>query len=665
MRLSAILFLILSFADAESAVLSATNRNLVLITIDTLRADYLGVNGATRVRTPNLDGLARLGVNFTRARSPVPLTLPAHASILTGQYPPTHGVRDNGSFQLGEEHTTLAELLSREGYQTAAFIGSFVLDRRFGLLQGFDTYDDRVWSQVGDLETLTAERTGESVLESFQAWISRPERSRPFFAWLHLYDPHAPYEPPEPFRSSYPDNPYAGEVAYTDQVIGRVVERLAEHDTPSGTLVAVVGDHGEGLGEHGESTHSLLIYNSTLHVPMLLYGPGLVPQGRVVDDLVRVIDLAPTLLDLLEIEVEMGEGVSLRSRFSDSLTRTSPLTAYSESFYPQLQLGWSPLRGLEAGDERLILAPTPELYDVRRDPEEKRNLASTEASAFQRLKRELVQQLATFEEADSENPMTPDPESQAKLRSLGYLSGGSRGSGWREGPLIDPKDRLDEWQRIQLGVARFNAGDYRGAVQSFEAVLKRDPEILMAYEYLGRSWQQLANQERAEEVYRAALDRELESAELHLSLGRLYREQGDLDRAEKELEISVVLDPRNVQARFELGQTHRQAGRLGQAIEHYRAAVDLNPDYLWAWNGLGMSLASRDESQEALGAFERVVEIDPQGAAGYFNLAVHLESSNLQTRAIKAYERFLKLSEGEDWKMQRQRAIEAIGRLAG
>lgn len=667
MRPSAVFLPLVLICGGVASVGADSNHNLLLITIDTLRADYLGANGSKRVKTPHLDKLARGGVNFTQARTPVPLTLPAHASILTGSYPPTHGVRDNGSDRMAESQRSIAEVLREDGYITAAFVGSFVLDQRFGLAQGFDTYDDRVWSDVSELESLEAERPAGQVARAFEQWLAQRSTNRPFFVWIHLYDPHAPYEPPEPYRSEYPDDPYAGEVAYTDQVIGEILEHLGSDGSRARTVVAVVGDHGEGLGEHGELTHSVLIYNSTLHVPMLLHAPSLLPHGRSVDSLARTIDLAPTLLDYLGLDTALGEGASLRSwiEAGDGETEAEPeLTAYSESLFAEHNLGWSPLRGLESGGKRLIVAPSPELYDLVEDPRETKNLAATEPSHYQAIKGQLVEVLQRLEESsglDSSGAL--DAESLAKLRSLGYLSGTTSDSRNRKGPLVDPKDRMEIWNRLQRGISLFGHGDYRTAARVFAVIVEDDPLILMAHEFLGSCWLRLSEIDRAEKVYGQALDRGLDSPELHRRLGQIHVQRGHLDLAGRELEIAVAMDPRSVEAQFELGQIRRRVGRSTQAIEHYRAALDLNPSYLWAWNGLAMTLSAGGEPQEALVAFRRVVEIDPEGAPGYFNLAVHLERVDRPEESVDAYRRYLELAGDPTSAAQRRQAQAAIDRL--
>jgi choline-sulfatase len=660
----------LALAMATAGLASARSegpRSLLLITLDTLRADHLGCNGSGSVRTPNLDRLAREGVNFTRARSPVPLTLPAHASILTGNYPPTHTVRSNGEYVLPAGQLSLAEVLAARGYRTAAFVASFVLDRRFGLAQGFDHYDDRVWSGVEEIEQTEAERTADEVFAAFADWLASEAGPGPRFVWIHLYDPHAPYAPPEPFRTEYAGNPYAGEVAYTDAVVGRLIDAARGSEQLGEMLIAVVGDHGEGLGEHGEQTHSLLIYNSTLHVPMMLWGPGVLPRGRRVDDLVRIIDLAPTLLDYLGLAAEHGQGVSLRYLVEDRAPQPEEevFTAYSESLYPELALGWSPLRALEDSEYRLIQAPTPELYAMGTDPRETENLARSAAVEHEELRRQLVELVESFAEADGGDAGsvdTLDPETRARLESLGYLasSGPSRPPA---GPPVDPKDKIALWNQIQLGIAQLGSGDPRAAAETFEAVLQSDPDIPLAYEYLGTCWQKLSAADQAEKVYRQAIGRGVESARLHHELGRILLQRGDRKAAERELQAALALDRHSVVAHFDLANLYRTGGQLGLAAEHFNEALRLNPSYLWAWNGLAMTLAQQGAIPEATAAFRRVVDIAPDEAPGVFNLAVHLERAGQSREALTTYRRFLELATNGELGAQRRLAEQAVERL--
>ncbi len=633
--------------------------HLLLITLDTMRADYMSLNGSEHVQTPHLDRLARSGVNFTRARAPVPLTLPSHASILTGNDPPTHGVRDNGGYRLPDNQLTLAEVLEDHGYETSAFIGAFVLDHRFGLSQGFHVYDDRTWSDISMLENLEAERNADAVYGAFSSWLKDYEDEKPFFAWVHFYDPHAPYTPPEPFKSRYADNPYAGEVAYADETVGKILATLEKRGLRERTLVAIVGDHGEGLGEHEEKSHSILIYSSTLHVPMLIHRPGLVPEGRVVPDLTRIIDLAPTLLDYLGISNHLGHGSSLRSLVEGKKKRED-IVAYSESLYPSLNLGWSELRGLESDRYRFILAPTLELYDVTSDPAETKNLAATRGEIAKGMRSQLEALLEKMGTEEGDSSQTIDPETQAMLRSLGYVSGASAAPG---SSAIDPKDRMDVWNQIQLGTLLFGRGEYRSALEALLPALTSEQDNPMVYEYIGSCHMRLEQWSEAETVYRQALARGLESAAFHLNRGLAYFHRKDLVHAEEELEVALAMDDLSVEAYYRLGDVYRVGKRHAAAIEQYRNALEINPSYVYALNGLGMTLATIGRNNEAFDAFEKMVSVDPKGPRGYFNLGALLERMRRKEEALEAYRRFMSLSSEEEFSRERERAASAIQRL--
>jgi tetratricopeptide (TPR) repeat protein len=500
----------------------------------------------------------------------------------------------------------------------------------------------------------------------FKHWLDDRGASSPFFAWVHFYDPHAPYEPPEPYRSRYSDDPYAGEIAYVDDIVGRLVAELESQGLGRRTIVAVVGDHGEGLGEHAEGTHSLLIYNSTLHVPMLIRAPGLIPESRVVNGLTRTIDLAPTLLDLLGVGVSLGQGVSLRSLIDDKTGEEESESravdpVYSESFYPRLHLGWSELRALESGDYKLIQAPEPELYNIARDPGERDNLVSQQP----RIVADLQRQLENLTKGDSvAKAVSLDPEAVDKLRSLGYLSSSSPvPTAAGEGSKTDPKSKMADWGRIQRGIFEFSRGNYAAAASIFEEVSATNSDVLLVYDYLGSSYVGLEQWSRAERVYREALARGLESARFHLDLGLILERRGEPVPAMRELRAALALDSGNVTARFHLGNLLRRAGRMEQAAEQYRQAVDINPDYVYAWNGLGMTLATTGRHPEALAAFRRVVKIDPDGARGYYNLAVQLERMRRPAEAVVAYEDFLVRVEGDGFSAERAQATAAIEQL--
>ena len=655
-------------AVAAGATNDSRTPDLVLITIDTLRADHLSVNGAQNVATPNLDRLARAGVNFSRARSPVPLTLPSHASILTGHYPPTHGIRDNASSRLAESQLTLSEVLRSKGYETAAFLGSFVLDRRFGLNQGFEVYDDHVGEGPEDMEKLEAERSAEDVFSAFDSWLSARESSRPFFAWLHFYDPHAPYNPPEPFTAEYRADPYAGEVAYVDEVIGRVVGRFEEEDSLQKTVIAVVGDHGEGLGEHGERTHSLLIYNSTLHVPMILFAPGRIEPGAQIDSLVRTIDLPPTLLDLLGHPQSFGEGRSLMTLISrgdsDGQAEEPGPSAYSESLYAKLNLGWSSVRGVETDTHRLILGPEAELYDVRVDPKELHDIADVHPEIVSQLRKDLETREADLVKTAAAAP-TVDPETVEQLRSLGYLTGASTPGAviGRDGE-VNPRKYIGDWEHIEKGLLSYARGDFGIAAERFSAVLKSHPDTPLLYEYLGSCYERLGKTAEAERIYREARSRGIESPEFHLGLARVSMEKGDSQAAEEELLNAIELDPLSVVAHHTLGDVYRGGKEFERAQEQYQLALEINPAYVYAWNGLGMTLGSLKDDHGALEAFQQAVNVAPQSPLPYMNLAVQLERMEQIDEARSAYRTFLDLSEGrEELNRERSLAEAALDRL--
>ncbi len=644
-----------------------TSPNLLLITVDTFRGDYLGANGASQNVTPNLDRLAAGGANFTRARASVPLTLPSHASILTGNYPHTHGLRDNAAGALTAESVTLAEVLADRGYASAAFVASFVLDRRFGLGQGFGLYDDRVSSEVAELESVEAERDGGAVVAAFEDWLEAHGGRDPVFAWLHLYDPHAPYAPPEPYRSRYQGHPYAGEIAYTDELIGRALGALESRGLLEDTLIAVIGDHGEGLGEHGETTHALLIYNSTLHVPMLLYSPGLVPAARV-PDLVRSIDLAPTLLDYLGADVDFGEGVSLRSRIErrdDQGGQSSDeISAVSESLYAQSHLGWSPLFALERDRFRLILAPEPELYDLTLDPGETDNRFGAELEVARDLTRQLRQAIDTRAAVRQEDePPAADSAAVAKLRSLGYLSRPGGDSDPSSASAADPKEKIEVWEQLQQAMALYGRGDYPSAARSLESVLRTEREIPIVYEYLGATYMRLERWESVERLYAQASARGIETASMQVDLGVTYSRREAHEPAEEALTKALALDPSSVKAHYHLGELYRVTGRLGDAVAQLREALTINPNYVFAWNALGRTLAQAGRNDAALEAFEQAVEAAPDEIRGVLNLAVQLERMGREREALTTYERCLTLA-GSEFAQAREQAARAVRRLA-
>ena len=390
--------------------------NVLLVTIDTLRVDRVGAYGHAAGLTPTLDRLAAEGLRFDSVRAPAPLTLPSHASLMTGRIPPHHGVRDNGTYRLDAAQPTLAAAIKTAGYQTGAFVGAFVLDARFGLARGFDLYDDQYGQRPALGRLAVVERSAEQVTTRAATWIrSAPG---PWFAWVHLYDPHEPYAPPEPFASTYASMPYDGEVAYADAALGRMLDDLQGAGRLDRTLVVVAADHGEGLGDHGERTHGLFAYDSTLRVPLIVWCRSRI-QPRVLVEPAGLVDVAPTILDLVGIAFPAADGQSLRARVTRAEPSNAASPTYFEALNANLTRNWAPLTGVAAGGLKLIDLPVPELYDLRADPGETQNLYAGRQEDARRLEQMLD---AVSSSAATTKGDAVDSETAARLRSLGYVA---------------------------------------------------------------------------------------------------------------------------------------------------------------------------------------------------------------------------------------------------
>ena len=414
---------------------------VVVVTLDTTRADRLSLYGFMNVSLPHLERLAQEGVAFDQATSVAPLTLPAHTSLFTGLLPPNHGVRDNADNALAEAHTTLAETLLARGFRTGAFVGSIVLDPARGLKQGFERYQA---VPAGGRQTPgPRQRRADEVMNDAIRWLDTVAGSR-FFLWTHLYDPHRPYDPPEPYRSTYGHNLYVGEIAFADSQIGRLLQALEQRHLLDRTVVVVVGDHGESLGGHGERDHGVFIYEEVIRVPLIVRAPALRPTR--IGEIVRLTDVMPTVLDLLDVPSPPGDGVSLVDWMNGS-RRDLNLEAYSESLYPE-RLGWSPLRALRAGKFKLIDAPRPELYDLEDDSVEEKNVYDDRRA----LAEQMTARLAAVAKGHG-STSTPQPgpgvtpELQAQLASLGYLSSAGKRDSSSRASRPDPKDCIDSYTR--------------------------------------------------------------------------------------------------------------------------------------------------------------------------------------------------------------------------
>jgi len=547
------------FACAASAALGACTSaheasppaSVLLVTVDTLRADRVGAYGDAAARTPRLDALAREGTLFEAAFSPVPLTLPAHATLITGLLPPQHGVRGNGSFALGPDPRTLAEALKRRGLATAAFVGGFPLARRFGLARGFDVYDDAMERAPG-LHFDFAERRADRVVAQATAWLART--AGPAFLWVHLYDPHAPYDPPEGYRAA---DPYRGEIAFADAMLGRLLDAWDARPGPS--VVAVTSDHGEAFGEHGEESHGLFVYDTTLRVPLVLREPDRRAPQRVAAS-VGLVDVAATLAELAGAEALPGQSL-LRPAPRGDAPAARPL--YAETLAPRLDFGWSELRSLREGRYKYIRAPRAELYDLTSDPAEGQNLLESRPELAARMSAALDASLDRL--GDAESRRGPDPEAAERLRALGYVQGPEgRGSG------DDPKDRLEVARLIARAVGPFETP--RELVAAYHEIARRDPQNPLVRFRLADALLREGRAGEAVEHFRKVVESQPRSADPFVGLATALAQLGRVAEAKRILEQALEVDATSGQAHFNLGELARLRGDTAEARRRYESA---------------------------------------------------------------------------------------------
>ncbi len=645
------------------------DRNVLVVTIDTLRADALGAYGG-RASTPNLDALAAQGARFTFAHAHAVVTLPSHTSIMTGQYPYTHGVRDNNGYRVPADAATLATIMRAAGFSTGAFVGAFPLDQRFGLGRGFDVYDDRI-SEVGTtVDFALPERRADSVVSAAVAWMGRQQSK--WLTWVHVFDPHAPYQPPAEYAARYPGEPYAGEVAWTDAALGPLFEALAREPRP--TLVIITSDHGESLGEHGELTHGIFAYEATLRVPLIVAEivPGATrpARGVTVTAPVRHVDLLPTVLDAVGLAPADGlAGRSLRHVIAGTDDTDRP--AYFEAMTATLGRGWAPLRGVLTGTDKYIDLPIPELYALADDPHEQRNQTST-AGARAGVS---LNMLRTFNMAP---PGPPGAETAAvldRLRALGYVGGTTAAIRERYTEADDPKRLIGLDQLLHEAGDLFARGRLPEAAQKFADVIARRPDTADAYRYLafvqweaGRPAEAIATLERA--LARGITQRDVrvklglylaqmgeaaraitilesmspDDSEVLNALGIAYGEDGRTDHARRTFERALVVDPTSGLAHQNLATLHLRAGNLASAEAELRLALSIDPSLPGAHTALGVVLSRTGRRTEALDAWRRAVALDPSELDALYNLTVQLFAAGQVDEARRMGDRYLSIA---------------------
>ncbi len=611
--------------------------NVLVITLDTLRADHVGSYGYAAAKTPVLDALAARGARFASATTTTPLTLSAHTSLFTGTWPTSHGVRDNTGFHVDDSVTTLAEVLKGRGYRTGGFVGAFVLDARWGIAQGFDRYFDEfdLGEDVGPgLDAI--QRRGAEVVDAASTWLREPATT-PFFAWVHLYDPHSPYDAPPEFASAFPatrDGAYDAEIAYTDAQVGRLLAMLEADGRLDNTIVVVMADHGEQLGEHREQSHGFFVYDAAVQVPLIIAGPGI--GARVVPDQVRIVDVMPTVLDLLGVEVpSVVQGTSLRPALGG---QRQELLAFSESWYPRFHYGWSELRAVRDGRYKFILAPRRELYDLTTDPKELTNLAGSESARADTLERALRALVAKNSAAGAvKGPQPVDAAAEQRLRALGYV-GGSSAKNLDERPRRDPKDTIELYNLLLQAGGDSEAGRYDEAAAKVQQALAVDPDIIEAYSRLGNIYEKAGKHAEAAAEYRRALTLDPEHLLSTFNLALAYRALGKIDEAIVGFERSQQLDPRSGRAHFQLGDIYMQRGDPAKALEVLTRGLALDVDrapFLVKLAEAHLELKQFDDAERAL---TEAIQLRADVPRGQYNLALVLEQRGRGAEARAAYE---------------------------
>jgi arylsulfatase A-like enzyme/Tfp pilus assembly protein PilF len=608
--------------------------DVFLVTIDTLRADHVHCYGYDRVETPALDGLAKEGIRFTAAFTPSPITNTSHTTILTGLLPVHHGVTDF-AVPLAASHLTLAEMLKKKGYHTGAFIGAVILDSKTlapGLDRGFDFYDNFPEHTDTKARWGRVERRGMDVVKDAETWL-HAHPAGPHFVWVHLYDPHDPYEPPTPYSETYKDHLYDGEIAYADSALANFLAFVKKAGWYENSLIIVVGDHGEGLGEHHENTHGIFLYDSTTHVPLIVKLPAKSGAGKVVDAQVRTMDIVPTALDVVHASVPSGlDGASLRPYFVG--TDTKSRIAYGETDYP-LRFGWAPLRSVRADGFKLIQAPRSELYDLRTDPGELQNTYQATNSAAVKLQPMLSEVYSKAPAATSADGATTEG-AKNDLKALGYTTANNVAN---LTGLPDPKDKIEEQNLLHTAMMAADDGRSADARDALEKVLQLDPKSPTALRQLGELELQAGDFAKAAEHLKRAREVRPEDATAAFYEGQARSKIGDFAGARDALEASLKLTPGQLEARLLLGNAYLGLKDAKAAADQFEAAQLLDAKSAAAQIGLARAQVIAGSFADAVQQLEPLTASEPNNAQVFETLAQAYQGLGKTAEAQKAADR--------------------------
>jgi len=626
-----------SLVHGSPAVKITPGANILVITLDTTRADRIGIYGYQPGQTPNIDAIARKGVRFENAYTPVPLTLPAHCSLFTGDIPLAHGVRNNGRYRLPAQSDTLAEILQRRGFTTAAFVSSFTLESRFGLDQGFAVYNDNLPVKKGQVKTYSSERTADLVFADFAAWFEnhcREDKNKKFFAWVHFFDPHMPYTPPEPFKTLFQQNPYDGEIAFMDVYIGKIMALLEEKQVLANTLTVIVGDHGEAFGEHGEFGHMMFCYEENLRVPLVFYAPGRLPENKSIADRANLVDVMPTILDFLAIPIQPvpghvpgpePSGISLLPLIAGAAAKER--TFYIESVFPAEALGCAPVKGLIKGEYKFIDLPHPELYHLATDPGEKENLFFKQNAVARQLKQTLAQLIKQYEPPIGQPGRELSAEEERKLKSLGYFSFSSKNA--NAANLPDPKEKIGSLTEFVVGSRLKGEGKTNEAIVYFNRAIELNPTFSWPYSMLAQAYLESGKIEGALDVLKKGIAQNPGEYQLKIDYALLLKKQARWDEA---IEILKEL-PRQEggivdvgpEVYYILGDLYSEKGDAANAISNYRPAALAEPENFVIKQKLVYLLHQSQKYPEALEIYRDLEKATPGDTGLLLNMAILYE----------------------------------------
>jgi arylsulfatase A-like enzyme/Flp pilus assembly protein TadD len=675
--ISCFLFGGILFSSSDNLITEDKNPlNVLLITVDTLRADRLSCYSKEHLTTPNIDSLASRGVLFTRAFAHTSTTLPSHTNILLGTTPLYHGVHDNSNFIVREEFTSLAEYLKTYGYSTAAIIGAYPLDSRFGISQGFDLYDDDY--DVRDIKTDTGgERIAELVVDRAVQWLK--QQNSPWFLWVHCWDPHAPYDPPEPFKSKFSGDPYDGEMAYVDHEMGRLFDYLNKNDLWDSSLVIFTGDHGESLWEHDEETHGIFAYNSTIWIPLIIHTPG--TKSRKVEQQVAHVDIFPTVCEALDIQrPDFLQGISLLPALRGKKIRERPI--YFESLYPFYSRGWAPLRGYIDTDEKFMESPIPELYDLKDDFGETKNLAhDKKLNAYREELERIIRGFSLEESRQAEQKL--DRRALERLRSLGYINDNPGTEGKTFGPEHDVKVMVPYHNKSVMATRLYHEGRISEAINLLKEIITERKDIGIAYKNLSDIYDREGRANDALMVLKAGLEAVPSYYEIFYSyvtlllslgeydeviavthasrllqkeidpeiwnfVGLAYWNKGDLENAQRAYQKSLALDRKYPIPLNNLGTLHlyqyqktNDPTEYTKALDCFKQAVELDPFYSDAHHGLGVAYMGAEKYDSAIACFKKALELRPDHGLAMFYLGLAYKNSGDSVNAC-LYFRMLK-----------------------